>query len=176
MKEILNQQDTDGKRGKWIVKFQEYDLHITPTKLINGQELARLLTDSNCKVLGINTLYINLVPIPRQITDLNQVQTKDFIKKQFLDSCWYKDMVCYLHNLDCPTHLNKSQDKSLKLKYIGYCILNNKLFLKDPLGVLLNCVVENEIERIFNYLHKGYCGGHYSWRIKTHKILRSRFY
>ena len=85
-------------------------------------------------------------------------------------------MVCYLHNLDCPTHLNKSQDKSLKLKYIGYCILNNKLFLKDPLGVLLNCVVENEIERIFNYLHKGYCGGHYSWRIKTHKILRSRFY
>ena len=44
VKEILVQPDSDGKRGKWIVKLLEYDLHIKPTKLIKGQGLAKLLS------------------------------------------------------------------------------------------------------------------------------------
>ena len=36
VKEILVQPDSEGKRGKWIVKLLEYDLHINPTKLIKG--------------------------------------------------------------------------------------------------------------------------------------------
>jgi hypothetical protein len=43
MKEILNHLDIDGKRGKWIAKIQEYDLEIKPTKLIKGQDLAKIL-------------------------------------------------------------------------------------------------------------------------------------
>jgi hypothetical protein len=51
VKEILVQLDNKGKRGKLIVKLLEYDLHINPTMLIKGQGLAKLLLDSNCKVL-----------------------------------------------------------------------------------------------------------------------------
>ena len=36
VKEILVQPDSEGKRGKWIVKLLEYDLQINPTKLIKG--------------------------------------------------------------------------------------------------------------------------------------------
>jgi hypothetical protein len=32
----------------------EYDLEIKPTKLIKGQELEKLMMQSNCDVLGIN--------------------------------------------------------------------------------------------------------------------------
>ena len=32
VKEILSQIDTEGRRGKWIPKIQEYDLEIKPTK------------------------------------------------------------------------------------------------------------------------------------------------
>jgi hypothetical protein len=53
-KEVLNQPDTDVKRGKWIAKIYEYDLEIKSTKLIKGQGLAKLLTESNCRVLGTN--------------------------------------------------------------------------------------------------------------------------
>jgi hypothetical protein len=35
-KEIMVQPDNEVKRGKWIVKLLEYDLHINPTKLIKG--------------------------------------------------------------------------------------------------------------------------------------------
>lgn len=43
IKDILSQPDNNSKRGKLIVKIQEYDLEIKPTKLIRCQGLAKLL-------------------------------------------------------------------------------------------------------------------------------------
>jgi hypothetical protein len=48
------QFDSDGKRGKWLEKIQEYDLEINPTKFVKGQGLAKLLVESNLKSIGIN--------------------------------------------------------------------------------------------------------------------------
>ena len=52
IKDVLNQPDSEGKRGKWIAKIMEYDVDIRPTKLVKGQGLAKLLADSNCQALG----------------------------------------------------------------------------------------------------------------------------
>jgi len=49
----LTQPDIGGKRSKWIAKLLEYDLDIKPTKLDKGQGLAKLLADSNYKVLEV---------------------------------------------------------------------------------------------------------------------------
>lgn len=54
IKDILTQADPDGKRGKWIAKLLEYDIEIRPTKLVKGQGLAKLLTQSNLDCIGIN--------------------------------------------------------------------------------------------------------------------------
>jgi hypothetical protein len=54
VKEILVHLDNEGKIGKWIFKLLEYDLHINPTKLIKGQGLAKLLSESNCKLLELH--------------------------------------------------------------------------------------------------------------------------
>ena len=43
VKDILTQDGPDGKRGKWIATILEYDLEIKPTKLIKGQDLAKLM-------------------------------------------------------------------------------------------------------------------------------------
>jgi hypothetical protein len=56
VKYILVQPDSDGKRGWWLAKIQEFDLEINPTKLIKGQGLAKLLAKSNFISLGINSL------------------------------------------------------------------------------------------------------------------------
>jgi hypothetical protein len=44
VKEILVQQDSEGKRGQWIVKLLEHDLHIKPTKMIKGQGFSKVLS------------------------------------------------------------------------------------------------------------------------------------
>jgi len=41
------QGDNEGKRDRWIEKIQEYELGIKPTKLIKGQGLAKILSESN---------------------------------------------------------------------------------------------------------------------------------
>ena len=56
MKDILVQPDSDGKRGRWLAKIQEFDLEIKPTKLIKGKGLAKLLAESNLRALDINFL------------------------------------------------------------------------------------------------------------------------
>jgi hypothetical protein len=47
VKDVLSQQDCMGTRGKWVSKIQEYDLEIKPTKIVKGQGLAQMLTESN---------------------------------------------------------------------------------------------------------------------------------
>ena len=56
VKYVLVQPNTEGKRGRWIAKILEFDLEIKPTKLIKDQGLARLLVESNCKVLDVNLI------------------------------------------------------------------------------------------------------------------------
>jgi hypothetical protein len=56
VKDILVQPNSDGRRGKWLAKIQEFDLEFKPTKLVKGQGLAELLAESNLKALGINHL------------------------------------------------------------------------------------------------------------------------
>jgi len=54
VKIVLTQLDIDGKRGRWIIQILEFNLTIKTTKIVKGQGLAKLLAESNCKVLGIN--------------------------------------------------------------------------------------------------------------------------
>jgi hypothetical protein len=60
VKDILIQPDIDGRRGKWIAKILEFDLVIKPIKLIEGQGLAKLLVEYNCKSLGISFIHVCL--------------------------------------------------------------------------------------------------------------------
>ena len=56
VKDILTQEGIEGRRGKWIANILEYDIEIRPTKLIKGQGLAKLMTETNFQVLDINEL------------------------------------------------------------------------------------------------------------------------
>ena len=64
----------------------------------------------------------------------------------------------------------------MKLKALKYCILNNVLYWKDMGGVLLNCLVEGEVEKVMSDFHKGDYGGHVYWKTIANKILRAGFY
>ena len=57
VKGILTQPDPEGRREKWIATLLEYDIEIKPTKLVKGQGLEKLMTNSNCKYLQINFLF-----------------------------------------------------------------------------------------------------------------------
>ena len=146
----------------------EYDLEIKPTKLIKGQGLEKLLAQSNLRALDINL-----------ISAMSEEEDEGLlvpILDIFLQSPWYLDIVYVLQHFSPPPGMYKSNGRSLKLKSIKYCILNSALFWKDPTSVLLNCLVEEEVQKVMHDFHKGDCGGHLFWKTIANKVLRARYY
>jgi hypothetical protein len=174
VKDILVQADSDGKRGRWLAKIQEFDLEVKPKKLVKGQGLAKILAESNFRALGINNSQEE-----EEWVDVNEIEdqiTKIRIEEKFVSSNWYKDIVTCLLTLKCPSDLSPSKARMLKLHAIKYCISEKRLYWKDPLGLLLVCLVESETKEVIGQFHEGVCGGHHAWRDTPYKILRASYY
>jgi hypothetical protein len=72
--------------------------------------------------------------------------------------------------------MDKSKVRSMKLKVFKYCVNNQTLFWRDPFGVLLRCLDEEEAHRVVIEFHEGVCGEHHFWKSTTYKILRAGYY
>jgi hypothetical protein len=94
-----------------MAKILEFDLEIKPTKLVKGQGLAMLLSESNCKALGVNFMNINSENQQTEIVD------KDSHINLNVEECaWYKDIIYFIHKLRPPDGLEKNKERDLKLK------------------------------------------------------------
>ena len=110
------------------------------------------MAHSNHEALGINIL--------EPCADTIAQQEEGQVHPYFLASPWYKDIVHVLQNLQAPPELNKTQARSIKLKSAKFCILNKFLYWKDPGGILLNCLLEEEAKKKTKEFHSGDYGGH----------------
>ena len=70
------------------------------------------------------------------------------ISEAFLDSPWYTDIIFVLLNLQAPPGLSRTKARFLKLKAARFCILDNVLFWRDHSGILLNCLLKEEANKI----------------------------
>ena len=55
-------------------------------------------------------------------------------------------------------------------------MLNSALYWKDLEVVLLNCLVEEEAQKVMHDFHKGDIGGHFFWKTTANKVLREGYY
>jgi hypothetical protein len=72
--------------------------------------------------------------------------------------------------------MEKNKVRALKLKSIKYFLLDQVLYWKFSLGVLLRCLDPQEAQKIMSYFHDSLCGGHHYWRTTTYKIHRARYF
>jgi hypothetical protein len=160
-----------GEGEKWTINILEFDLEINPTKLIKGQGLDMLLVESNCKVMGVK--FINIFSENQQV-ELPNGNPHDIPP---LEECaWYKDIIHFLQELRLLDAMGKSRERYLNLKAIRYCLIDQVLYWKDPLGVLLRCLDPQEAQRIMSNFHSSLSGGHHFWKTTTYKILRVGYY
>ena len=76
----------------------EYGIKIQPTKLVKGQGLAMLLTDSNCQALGLNVVF-------NEVSEGEKYQLekeKEQFFQKYADSTWYSDIIYFLLFLQSP--------------------------------------------------------------------------
>ena len=118
VKDVLTHPDSEGKRGKWIAKIMDYDVDIRPTKLVNGQGLAKLLAESNYQYLGLHLMAEEPAHEENQ-AKLEKEKIMDF----YSASTWYAYIVYFLLYLKCPEHLDRKAARYLKLRTTKYCLV-----------------------------------------------------
>ena len=89
---------------------------------------------------------------------------------------WYEDIVFYFLNLTCLDHLIGHKRRSLRLQATKYCLTQEGLGWKNPDGLILRCVDEEESRRLLKEFHSGFCGGHFAAKTAAQKILRAGYY
>jgi hypothetical protein len=65
-----------------------------------------------------------------------QTQSVD-VNLKLAECTGYKDIIYFLQRLRPPDGLDTNKVRDLKLKEIKYCLIDQVLYWKDPLGVLL---------------------------------------
>jgi hypothetical protein len=66
-----------------------------------------------------------------------------------------------LRNLQAHLGLSKTKSRFLNIKAVKFCILDNSLYWKYPKGILLSCLLEDDVKQAIEEFHKGYYGGHH---------------
>ena len=101
---------------------------------------------------NLHALDINLITAMSE-EDEENLPTQ--VSEIFLLSPWYSDIFYVLQNLSSSPGMAKYKSRTLKLKVAKFCIMNGALYWKDPSGVLLNCLVEEETKQVMEDFHKG---------------------
>jgi hypothetical protein len=171
MKDILVQPNIDGRRGRWIAKILEFDLEINPTKLVKGQGLAKLLDESNCEALGVNS--VNTCSGSQRVEFPSHHSQNGL---SLVECAWYRYILYFLQELKPSDRMGKSKARDIKLKLVRYCLIDQVLYWKDTLGVLLRCLNPLEAQKVTLDFHGGLCRGHHFWKTTAHKILRAGYY
>jgi hypothetical protein len=110
-------------------------------------------------------LEINHLESHESLLDIEEIDDQaptTQIEDKFFTSTWYQDIVTYLLALQCLNDMTMSKETTLKLHAIKYCIIDGRLYWKDPLCFLLCCLTECETEGVIDEFHEGVCGGHHA--------------
>ena len=96
--------------------------------------------------------------------------------ENYSSSPWYRNTIYFLKHLECPPDVKNTKAMSLRLKAIKFFISTQNLYWRDPVGILLKYLDENEAKQVTIEMHRRVCGGHQHWKATTLKILRAGYY
>jgi hypothetical protein len=93
----------------------------------------------------------------------------------FVNTLWFVDMENYLATRKLPSHLSPNEKCRIITQSANYSWVGHDLFCTGPDFIIRRCVREDEIPKILRSCH-GPCGGHFSDKHTTYKVLHSCYY
>ncbi|XP_024042762.1 uncharacterized protein LOC112099576 [Citrus clementina] len=158
---LMSKQDAKPRLIRWILLLQEFDLTIKDKKgaeNVVADHLSRL-TSEFCNV----------------ITPIN-----DSFPDEFLFSVtsmpWYANIVNFLVTGKMPLQWNAQEKKKFFVEVKKFYWDDPYLFKYCPDQIFRRCIPDNEVSSVINFCHSEACGGHFSSRKTTAKILQCGFY
>jgi hypothetical protein len=161
LKYLLSKKDSKARLVRWILLLQEFDITIKDkkgTENVVADHLSRLTTDSRSDITPIDDYFPD--------ESLFSVSTMP----------WYANIVNFLVSGQLPAHWS-TQDKRKFLNEVKNFYWDDPyLFKYCPDQIFRRCIPDNEVSSVIKFCHSEACGGHFSSRKTTAKILQSGFY
>ena len=89
---------------------------------------------------------------------------------------WFTDIVNFLAAGAFPTNMTPHEKRNFVIRTKGYFWDNPHLFKEGADGILHRCIPESERSSVLAVCHSMQCGGHYSGKKMTSKVLQSGFF
>jgi len=99
-------------------------MEVQTTKLVISQGLAKLMEDANLDVVEIYNIGFN----------------PPHVSCHLRDDAWYKYILYYFENMNCPPILNEKQQNTLKLASQIYELIKVELMWRNHDRILLKCL------------------------------------
>jgi len=161
LKYLLFKKDSKARLVRWILLLQEFDITIKDkkgTENVVADHLSRLTTDSKSDITPIDDYFPD--------ESLFSVSTMP----------WFANIVNFLVSGQLPAHWS-TQDKRKFLNEVKNFYWDDPyLFKYCPDQIFRRCIPDNEVSSVIKFCHSEACGGHFSSRKTTAKILQCGFY
>jgi hypothetical protein len=161
LKYLISKKYSKVRLVRWILLLQEFDITIKDkkgTENVVADHLSRLTTDSRSDITPIDDYFPD--------ESLFSVSTMP----------WYANIVNFLVSGQLPAHWS-TQDKRKFLNEVKNFYWDDPyLFKYCPDQIFRRCIPDNEVSSVIKFCHSEACGGHFSSRKTTAKILQSGFY
>jgi len=161
LKYLLSNKDFKARLVQWILLLQEFDITIKDnkgTENVVADHLSRLTTDSKSDITPIDDYFFD--------ESLFSVSSMP----------WFANIVNFLVSEQLPAYWS-TQDKRKFLNEVKNFYWDDPyLFKYFPDQIFQKCIPDNEVSSVIKFCHSEACGGHFSSRKTTAKILQSGFY
>jgi hypothetical protein len=136
VRNLLVQKELGEKRENWMTSLNEYEIEITPTQIVRGQGLCKLVVDSvEEQESQINT------------STVNQHDEKHISCAQVTPNYCYENIRFYLMHGYAPHNIDTKKRRTIRLKSASFQLINDILFRKNFDGVFLRCLEKEESEK-----------------------------
>ena len=156
---LTNKPITNGKVTWWLLLLQEFNITIIDrTNRVNFvvDFLSRIQHDDGAK------------PVDDTFPDKHPFVV-------FVQTPWFADITNYLATGKLPNHLSPHEKRRIIVQSSNYSWVDNDLFHTDPDLIIRRCVWEDKMTEIIHEYHDGPCGGHFSDKWITYKLLHSGY-
>ena len=146
---------------RWILLLQEFDIEIRDKKGVENvvaNHLSRLVLTDSPETTAINDMFPD-----EQLFKVSQFP-------------WYADIANYLATGTTPTHWKKQDKDKFFSKVRKFLWDDPYLFKYCPDQIIRRCVPNDKQHSIISLCHSQACGGHFSAKKTTAKILQCGFY
>ena len=157
---LFSKKDSKARLIRWILLLQEFDLEIRDKKgseNVVADHLSRLIVESTIDS-----------PVNESFPDEHLFSISS--------PPWFADIVNYLASGKIPSHWSP-QDKAKFFSQVKHFFWDDPyLFKYCPDQIIRRCVPNHEFRSILSFCHDQACGGHFSAKKTSAKILQSGFY